>query len=118
MQLRLDGFQCHEPASSRATSAKEQRIAMHIVDLDGRRRQIMKVHRGVWKIRVGCFAALLLTAMVLGCSKPETPAEGALPPIKKIPAGAEFSGFLKDYNALKPNPDVDSEMLTYVSTDA
>jgi hypothetical protein len=91
---------------------------MHIIELDPRRNQIVNVHRGAWKVRVGCFAALLLAAMAVGCSKPETPAEGALPPIKKIPAGAEFSGFLKDYKALKPNPDVDSEMLTYVSTDA
>jgi hypothetical protein len=91
---------------------------MHIIDQVGRRKQNVNAQRGVWKIRIGCFAALLMTAMAVGCSSPEKPAEGALPPIKKIPAGSQYSGFLKDYKALKPNSDVDADMLTYISTDA
>ena len=33
--------------------------------------------------------------------------------MKKIAAGQEFSGFLKDYAALKPNPNLDGNALTY-----
>jgi len=62
----------------------------------------------------------VMIAMAIGCSKPQTTEEGpgALPPVKKIPAGSQFSGFLKDYSALKPNPNIEGEMLTYVSADA
>jgi len=75
-------------------------------------------HRASWKNKMVCFAASMIVATAVGCSKPQESTEAALPPIKKIPAGAQFSGFLKDYEALKPNPDVEGEMLTYVSTDA
>jgi hypothetical protein len=75
-------------------------------------------HRGSWKNRLEWFAAILMIALVFGCSKPQTTEEGALSPVKKIPAGSQFSGFLKDYSALKPNPNMEGEMLTYVSTDA
>jgi len=76
-------------------------------------------YRGAWRNRYACFAVILMIATAVGCSKPESKTEeGGMPPIKKIPAGAKFSGFLKDYDALKPNPDMDGEMLTYVSTDA
>ena len=78
----------------------------------------MNEHRGPWKNRLACFAALLMIAMAVGCSKPQAAEEGALPPVKKIPAGSQFSGFLKDYDALKPNPALDGEMLTYVGADA
>jgi hypothetical protein len=37
--------------------------------------------------------------------------------LKKMPAGKEFAGFLKDYSNLKPNPNVGENALTYVSTD-
>jgi len=74
---------------------------------------------GAWKNRLACLAAIIMAAAAVGCSKPETKtAEAGLPPVKKIPAGAKFSGFMKDYDALKPNPDVEGEMLTYVSADA
>ena len=53
-------------------------------------------------------AGLLLT---VGCSTPQ-------PGIKKIAAGQEHSGFLKDYGDLKPNPDLDAEALTFVNRDA
>ena len=80
----------------------------------------MNEHRGPWKNRLEWFAAIVMIAMAIGCSKPQTTEEGAgaLPPVKKIPAGSQFSGFLKDYSALKPNPNIEGEMLTYVSADA
>ncbi|HZS54465.1 MAG TPA: DUF3313 domain-containing protein [Bryobacteraceae bacterium] len=37
--------------------------------------------------------------------------------IKKMPAGKEFSGFLKDYSKLKPNPNVGENALTFVRAD-
>jgi hypothetical protein len=91
---------------------------MQIIDLNRRRKHTVKQHCGTWKNRIECFAAILMIVLVFGCSKPQTTAEGALPPVKKIPSGAQFSGFLKDYSALKPNPNMEGEMLTYVSTDA
>jgi Protein of unknown function (DUF3313) len=38
--------------------------------------------------------------------------------LRKIPAGQEFSGFLKDYSHLKPNRNVDSNALTFAKSDA
>ena len=37
--------------------------------------------------------------------------------LKKMPAGKEFSGFLKDYSNLKPNPNLDGNALTFVNAD-
>src|SRR4051812_25296168 len=37
--------------------------------------------------------------------------------LKKIPAGKEFSGFLKDYSPLKPNPNLDGNAFTFVRSD-
>ncbi len=37
--------------------------------------------------------------------------------LKKMPAGKEFSGFLKDYSQLKPNPNMDGNALTFVNAD-
>src|SRR3954471_15580396 len=37
--------------------------------------------------------------------------------LKKMPAGKEFSGFLKDYSHLKPNPNLDGNALTFVRSD-
>jgi len=34
-----------------------------------------------------------------------------------MPAGKEFSGFLKDYSNLKPNPNLDGNALTFVNAD-
>jgi hypothetical protein len=64
-----------------------------------------------------CCLVVLLLAMTMGCSKSTQPP--AVPRItaNRIPAGQEFSGFLKDYSALQPNPNVESA-LTYVSSDA
>jgi len=38
--------------------------------------------------------------------------------LRKVPAGQEFSGFLKDYSNLKPNPTLDRKALTFAKTDA
>ena len=93
---------------------------MQIIDMNLRRKHTVNEHRGPWKNRLEWFAAMVMIAMAVGCSKPQTTEEGAgaLPPVKKIPAGSQFSGFLKDYSALKPNPNIEGEMLTYVSADA
>jgi hypothetical protein len=93
---------------------------MQIIDMNLRRKHTVNEHRGPWKNRLEWFAAIVMIAIAVGCSKPQATEEaaGALPPVKKIPAGSQFSGFLKDYSALKPNPNIEGEMLTYVSADA
>jgi Protein of unknown function (DUF3313) len=65
-----------------------------------------------------CLAAALLLALTMGCSQAPKPTESTKPAVKKIPAGQEFSGFLKEYSALKPNPNLEGNALTYVSADA
>ena len=66
---------------------------------------------------VACSLAVVFLAMTLGCSQAAKPTAGTKPGLNKIPAGQEFSGFLKDYSALKPSPNFE-DALTYVSTDA
>ena len=60
---------------------------------------------------------VLLTSMCVwvgGCSEaPKAAATNA----KKMPAGESFSGFLKQYSDLKPNPAVGADALTYVHSD-
>jgi len=46
----------------------------------------------------------------------EEPASQAVS-LKKIPTGKQFSGFLKDYSNLKPNPNLDGDALTFVRSD-
>ena len=60
-----------------------------------------------------CVAALLLLALAVGCTE-APPAAG----VKQMPAGEKYSGFLGDYSTLKPNPNMEGEMLTYVNADA
>lgn len=57
-----------------------------------------------------CFAAFCL-ATTIACSRPEAQTSGettkqtpAALPLKQMPAGKEFSGFLSSYDNLKPNP--------------
>lgn len=38
--------------------------------------------------------------------------------LRKMPAGNEFSGFLKDYSHLKPNSTLDGSALTFVQSDS
>jgi hypothetical protein len=56
----------------------------------------------------------LAIAVTTGCA-PASETKGG---VKKIAAGQEFSGFLKDYASLKPNPNLDGNALTYAATDA
>jgi len=66
--------------------------------------------------RNNCFKTLsicMAAAVMLGACSGTAPSG-----IKKIAAGQEHSGFLKDYSALKPNPNLDADALTFVSTDA
>jgi len=54
----------------------------------------------------------LLALLTVACTKPATPG------VKKMPANQEYSGFLKDYSKLAPNPDLEGAVKTYVNTDA
>lgn len=56
---------------------------------------------------VAC-GVLMLAA---GCGKP------AAEMVKRVPAGSEFSGFLRDYAQLKPNAKLGGEILTYANAD-
>ena len=68
--------------------------------------------------KVAVFLAVAVLAVTLGCSKPAGPPAGSKTAWKRIPAGQQFSGFLKDYSALKPNPDLEGNVLSYASADA
>ena len=57
---------------------------------------------------------VIVIAITIGCS----PAAETKTGVKKIAAGQEFSGFLKDYAALKPNPNLDGNALTFAAADA
>ena len=78
---------------------------------------MLKSYDASLKIPACCLGVMFL-AMTLGCSQGTKPTAGTKPALNKIPAGQEFSGFLKDYSALKPNPNLEGNALTYVSTDA
>jgi Protein of unknown function (DUF3313) len=65
-----------------------------------------------------CLAVVLTIALAMACSRAPKPAAESKQGAKKIPAGQEFSGFLKDYSALKPNPKLEGNALTYASPDA
>ncbi len=69
-------------------------------------------------VAAGCARQQTETASTAGSQAAST--ETAEPPIelKKMPAGKEFSGFMKDYSNLKPNPNLDGMALTFVSNDA
>jgi hypothetical protein len=66
---------------------------------------------------VACCLAVGLAAITMGCSQATKPTAEHKSAVKRVPADQEFSGFLKDYSALKPSPKVESA-LTYVSEDA
>jgi Protein of unknown function (DUF3313) len=73
-------------------------------------------HSAFWKT-AGCFSVILVISLVSGCS-PTQSAPDTKPGVKKIAAGSEFAGFLKDYASLKPNPNIDGDALTFAATDA
>lgn len=76
----------------------------------------MKRHFNLWKKATTCAAAALFAATMVGCSS-EPKAADAEPPLHKIPAGQEFSGFLKNYEVLKPNEVLGGNALTYAARD-
>jgi Protein of unknown function (DUF3313) len=73
-------------------------------------------YRSVLKTVRGCVAVTFLT-VTIGCSSAPNPAD-TTPAVKKIPGGQEFSGFLKNYEQLKPNENLGGNALTYAGTDA
>ena len=62
----------------------------------------------------GWLCMIVTIAITIGCS----PAAETKAGVKKIAAGQEFSGFLKDYASLKPNPNLDGTALTFAAADA
>src|SRR5262249_1783585 len=62
-------------------------------------------------------AIVVLLSMPMACSQGTKPPVQRKGGVKRIGAGQEFSGFLKDYSALKPNPNLDGDALTYVNAD-
>jgi hypothetical protein len=70
-----------------------------------------------WKIGKGWLSLVALITLAGGCSAAET-AQDATPGVKKIAAGQEFAGFLKDYASLKPNPNIEGDALTFAAGDA
>ena len=55
---------------------------------------------------------VLLALLTAACTKPTTSG------VKKMPANQEYSGFLKDYSKLAPNPELEGNVKTFVNTDA
>ncbi len=79
-------------------------------------------HKDVLLKNMTGWLAVVCVFLAMGCSPVTQPAQSPSPAapqsaLKKIPTGQEFSGFLKDYSALKPNPRVESA-LTFVREDA
>ena len=87
-----------------------------VVFCSGMEEEMHKSYDIVLRTVAGCLA-LVFMAMTLGCSQATKPT-AVEPAVKRIAAGQQFSGFLKDYSALKPNPNLEGDALTYVSTDA
>lgn len=63
------------------------------------------------KIMGWAAVASFVLMLTPGCGKPAATA------VKSVPAGSEFSGFLKDYAQLKPNVKLGGEILTYANAD-
>ena len=74
----------------------------------------MNTSRYSLKTVPGWLCAVFAIAITIGCS----PAAETKTGVKKIAAGQEFSGFLKDYASLKPNPNLDGNALTFAAADA
>ena len=69
--------------------------------------------RSSYPTRTLCFGiALLLILITPACTKPVAPS------VKRMPANQEYSGFLKDYSKLAPNPKLEGNVKTFVQTDA
>lgn len=73
------------------------------------------------------FAVALSCLISAGCNKQQSPTQTSQVSsnaeteqqvvLRKMPAGQEFSGFLRDYSKLKPNPNLGNNALTFASTD-
>lgn len=73
-----------------------------------------------------CAFAALSVLINASCNR-QTPTQSSQVPsnpeteqpvvLKKMPAGKEFSGFLKDYSKLTSNPNLGNNALTFVNTD-
>jgi hypothetical protein len=68
-----------------------------------------KMHSGV-ALSLGI--GVLLVLVTAACTKP------AEPVVRKIRAGQEYAGFLRDYAKLAPNPAIDGNVRTFAQTDA
>jgi hypothetical protein len=60
----------------------------------------------------GFASGLVLFLVTVSCSRPLEPR------VKKIKAGQEYAGFLKDYSKLAPNPELDGNVKTFSQPDA
>jgi hypothetical protein len=65
-----------------------------------------------------CTAVLGLLVLAAGCTRTPEPEASAGAGAKRIPAGQQFAGFLKDYANLKPSPRLEGEALTFGRADA
>lgn len=74
----------------------------------------MNRSRYSWRTVPGWLCVILAITLMSACS----PAAETKPGFKKIAAGQEFSGFLKDYASLKPNPNLEGNALTFAAADA
>lgn len=73
-----------------------------------------------------CFIALLSLGLTTNCARQTEKVSGQPASsqsvdqsitLRKMPAGKEFSGFLKDYSNLKPNPNLDGNARTFARAD-
>ena len=60
----------------------------------------------------GLCIGVLFALCTAACTRP------AEPSVKRIKAGQEYAGFLKDYARLAPNPAIDGNVKTFTQTDA
>ena len=78
-----------------------------------------KEHEMLNSVKVICWCAVAILFLMLGagCAPSESPAEPASAgvTVKRLPAGSQNAGFLSDYSKLRPDPDVEGELLSYVN---
>jgi hypothetical protein len=63
------------------------------------------------------FMGTMLVIAAFGCSPADAPGDSE-PVVKSIPADQQFSGFLRHYTWLKPNPHLEGDALTFAAVDA
>jgi hypothetical protein len=73
--------------------------------------------RKIWLLNPGrpCLSLAALCGLMAVSACSVAPTKSGL---KRVPEGQQDSGFLKDYTNLKANPNLDSDALTFVNTDA